>query len=412
MTHPKKLLTCLLFSSLFLSSLFSSVDFEKYGFTRDQKRITDDYTVYSLSDTEGRDVKISLSKEIADERIEQILSIYERFLRWDVISFNTTSFIADESYTSVMVLPSAISYGGVDLLPYVRTGLTFVQHSDELLYDIRIVNAAVNPKLSGTYSSESELLDALYKGVETDLLGELYMGINLGSSRKSTLSDSAADNKVESAEEESAADTSAVPEEEKEETPPPETEESAILPSDDSPSSYTVVKALVIEETSRAIDAASAELKDDLESDLEYEKALLANEIDILSQAVEQDREDQRTAAADLQAKILLLEGSITAMENAIEVGREERKDLEDRITLLTEEIEDLKKAILVIHNTGIFGNIRHIDRKAIEQAIRLKDQDEDITQPEVYESLKSQGYDVSEHAVFLIFALYFNEYY
>ncbi len=401
MIYLRKLLTSLTLLILLSSSLLSAVDFTQYGFSVEQKRVSGGYTIYSLKDEKNRDVKISISAGAEENRIEEVLSIHDTFDRWTFITFDTISYIAETTYTSVMVLPSDISYNGVDLLPYVRTGLTFIQEDGDLLYDIRLVEAAVNPKLSGTYTVENQLLDALYKAVETDLLGELYMGITLGGR-----------NKASAAEAEPAAADTAAAEISEDVQSEEQTDSVPEVPAETSPDSYAELKVYLMAETQKAIDRAIDSLKEGNAKDLAYETNILGNEIDILTQAVDQDRDNADEEIAALKDTISLLEGDIASLEGAIESGREARSELEDQITLLMSEIDDLRKAILVIHNTGTFGNIRYIDRKAIERAVKLKDQDEDITQSEVHSILNREGYKVSEHAVFLIFALYFNEYY
>ena len=356
------------------------------------------YTVYSMSDESGRDVKISLSPDIPEARIVLLLSVYTAFDQWNSISFDTLSVIAETEYTSFMVLPTRISYSGVDLLSYVRSGLSFVQENDSLIYDIRLVNAAVNPKLSGTYTSEQELLKALYEAVEIDLLGILYMGISQESRQ--------------------AQSVAPVQQREPEELPLPEQmpesePESPGIPLQPVPDDLLAgVRNELKAELNDIVNEAVSALKEDAAKDLDYEVKILSNDIDILSQVVSQDREDRDREAAELQDAVTLLQQDLSGIKNDLSRERDERKRLEEEVSLFREELDDLRKAILTIHNTGIFGNIRHVDRKAIDRAVSLKDRDEDITQSEMYTTLNREGYAVSEHAVFLIYALYFNEYY
>ncbi|MBN2859876.1 MAG: hypothetical protein JXK93_06405 [Sphaerochaetaceae bacterium] len=394
----------LLFISLSFVSLYA-FDFSEFGFRDIQKRVSGSYTVYSMSDAEGRDVKISLSPDVPEARVVLLLSAYTTFDQWDSISFDTISVIAETEYTSFMALPTRISYNGVDLLSYVRSGLSFIQENDSLIYDIRLVNAAVNPKLSGSYTSEQELLKALYEAVEIDLLGILYMGINQETRQAQPVAPA-----QESApqKQESALEKVQLPEQ----TPqsPPEVTETSLQPLSDEV--LADMKSELKVELNEVVNEGLRSLKENAASDLDYEVKILTNEIDILSQVVSQDREDRDREAAELQDAVTLLQQDLSGIKNDLSRERDERKRLEEEVSLFREELDDLRKAILTIHNTGIFGNIRHVDRKAIDRAVSLKDRDEDITQSEMYTTLNREGYAVSEHAVFLIYALYFNEYY
>ncbi len=389
----------LLLISLSFVSLYA-FDFSEFGFDDIQKRVSGSYTVYSMSDEMGRDVKISLSPDLPEARIVLLLSAYTTFDQWDSISFDTLSIIAETEYTSFMVLPTRISYNGVDLLSYVRSGLSFIQENDSLIYDIRLVNAAVNPKLNGGYTDEQGLLKALYEAVEIDLLGILYMGINQ-ESRKAQDAPSV---------QQEMPQVVTLPEQTPQSPVSSQPSEPSLPPSYEA--SLAVMKQELMAELNDTVNEAVDALKEDAAKDLDYEVKILSNDIDILSQVVTQDRGERKREAAELASAVTQIQQDAAQFKGDLSAARGERDALEQDILLLKGELDDLRKAILTIHNTGIFGNIRHVDRKAIERAVSLKDKDEDITQSEMYTMLNREGYAVSEHAVFLIYALYFNEYY
>ncbi|NCB01235.1 MAG: hypothetical protein EOM67_03590 [Spirochaetia bacterium] len=63
------------------------------------------------------------------------------------------------------------------------------------------------------------------------------------------------------------------------------------------------------------------------------------------------------------------------------------------------------------MHNIGVFGNLRSIDPSIIDRIITLKNQNKELTQAEAKKLLLRDRFSPTEHELFIIFALYFNEY-
>ncbi|MCF7950374.1 MAG: hypothetical protein K9L57_01930 [Spirochaetaceae bacterium] len=107
---------------------------------------------------------------------------------------------------------------------------------------------------------------------------------------------------------------------------------------------------------------------------------------------------------AGLEKRIDDLEAKQGELESGLQV-------LEDENALLHDHIEKIRRAILVLHNLGLFGNIHMVDRGAIALILELKAENPDIMQEEAARVLRKEGYNLSSHEIFLIFSVYFNEF-
>lgn len=84
---------------------------------------------------------------------------------------------------------------------------------------------------------------------------------------------------------------------------------------------------------------------------------------------------------------------------------------LEETVVSLQRDLSRLRRAILVLNNTGIFGNINPVPEEGIRRVVELKEDNPDLLQEEAADMLKREGITMSTHEIFLVFSLYFNEF-
>ncbi len=105
-----------------------------------------------------------------------------------------------------------------------------------------------------------------------------------------------------------------------------------------------------------------------------------------------------------IMEEINSLKETIFTIETELEMLKQEN-------VVLRDDLEKLRRAILVLHNLGIFGNINIVKMKAIERIVSLKEENPDIMQEEAAEILRMENYDINMHEIFLVFSVYFNEF-
>ncbi len=75
-------------------------------------------------------------------------------------------------------------------------------------------------------------------------------------------------------------------------------------------------------------------------------------------------------------------------------------------------DLAELLNTVRLYNNLDIFSSIREIDEAAVERAIRAKYEDRDLGQREAVSLLESESYQISSYEMFLIFSVFFNQYY
>ncbi len=119
----------------------------------------------------------------------------------------------------------------------------------------------------------------------------------------------------------------------------------------------------------------------------------LAQRLDIQSQALNE------AAAAVRQA-----ESRMHALAGEVNNLKSETQALRTKYDLVV-------SGIMALHNKGIFGAVRLPGQDAVNRIIVLKQQNPDWTKSEVLKQLREEEYKLSANEVFLVLALYFNEF-
>ena len=143
---------------------------------------------------------------------------------------------------------------------------------------------------------------------------------------------------------------------------------------------------------------------------LDTHKAL-KGEVELLNKTLEQEMREREKEYNGLVGKIGELRNDVAALTSALAVGTQTIERLQEEQSSLYNDLFSLKKAIITLHNVGVFGNIRSIDPTIIDRILILKSNNPDITQQEMKRILMRDKFEPTEHELFLIFSLFFNEY-
>lgn len=138
-----------------------------------------------------------------------------------------------------------------------------------------------------------------------------------------------------------------------------------------------------------------------------------------------EDSTDKPADTGKLENEINLLKQELSKVKEEVDKLREEVAALQNEqdelvtgINSLKEEdavlhrsIEKLRRSILILHNTGIFGNIKAVNEDGIQRILELKKENPQLLQEEAAAILRKEGIGMTLHEIFLIFSVYFNEF-
>lgn len=94
----------------------------------------------------------------------------------------------------------------------------------------------------------------------------------------------------------------------------------------------------------------------------------------------------------------------LTAIDMALDKQRAEYSEL-------SENFDKVRFGLMMLHNRGWFGKINDIDQNMIAKLIELKTADSSLTMKDAAEKMKEAGMAMRKNEIFLVFAIYFNEF-
>jgi len=112
----------------------------------------------------------------------------------------------------------------------------------------------------------------------------------------------------------------------------------------------------------------------------------------------------------DLQ-KIDRLDEAIRALEERMSKIGDPEDGWRAEYSELSENLDKLRRAVMVFHNKGIFGNIREVSREGITLICERKAENPEFTHNEAADALDREGISMSAHEIFLVLSIYFNEF-
>jgi len=80
--------------------------------------------------------------------------------------------------------------------------------------------------------------------------------------------------------------------------------------------------------------------------------------------------------------------------------------------TLLLSDLDELRNTVRMFNNMDIFSSIEGISKDGIDVTIRMKYEEVSLTQTEALSRVSQSGYEISSYEMFLIFSVFFDQYY
>lgn len=134
--------------------------------------------------------------------------------------------------------------------------------------------------------------------------------------------------------------------------------------------------------------------------------------------AIGESIKEHQSQLISLEDGMQQLTDEVDSLRNSQEQAMQVVDELKTRVDSLEKENEDLRRgfellrtAVMVLHNTGIFGNINLIQRDGIKRIIELKEDDPSLSQEDVAQTLRREGISMSAHEVYLVFSVYYNDF-
>ncbi|WP_320130597.1 hypothetical protein [uncultured Sphaerochaeta sp.] len=356
----KKILAIIFLIIIGVSPIMASVDFATYGLTYKNKEIENDVTVMYFLDKDARRISVSSNQSLDAQDFEKISSINKTFSSWKYLEYTSLSFFIDGERIQILLKPDSFVYESINLVPYAPAGFFFTQTPSGLAYNFRLTSGASFPKLKGIVNDEESFCKEVLAVLGFSQVPKVPSEANSFTAAQ---------------ESPSASDTTM---------------------SDFEGNNVQIMELIkkLQEEGSQNNDA------------FELFKDKVSDRIGSIEENVPTRQEivDLENKNAKLAGE---LEDSLIQQKDLIK----EVLELQQSLKSLSEEVETLRKAMITLHDKGLFGSVNIVDSETISRILKMKDKDPKLTIEEAYSTLAKEKYSVTEYEVMLIFSVYFNEF-
>ena len=130
----------LLYSLIFIVLMFSNAmayDWESAGLKVKETGTIENENFIILNDSAGSEIKVRYTAELSDDWCAKIIRINKNFREWKYMHPDKMEFFVNGSTLEILILPSQFNYSGLDFMPYIPGGMTFI-NDYELRYNFRV----------------------------------------------------------------------------------------------------------------------------------------------------------------------------------------------------------------------------------------------------------------------------------
>ena len=356
----KKILAGIFLIVIIVSPIMASVDFATYGLVYKNKEMENDVTVMHFLDDDARRISVSSNQSLDAQDLEKISSINKTFSSWKYLEYTSLSFFIDGERIQIILKPDSFIYESINLVSYAPAGFFFTQTPSGLTYNFRLTSGTSFPKLKGIVNDEESFCKEVLA----------VLGFS--------------------------------------QIPP--------IPLEVTSSTIAQVSPITSTMTVTDLESKDAQIME-LITKLQEEGSQNNDALELFKDKVS-DRIGLIEENVPTRQEIVDLENANAKLTEELEDSLIRQKDLTNEIlelqrlyTSLSEEVEILRKAMITLHDKGLFGSVNIVDSEAISRILTMKDKDPKLTIEEAYSTLVKEKYSVTEYEVMLIFSVYFNEF-
>ncbi len=364
-------------------------DLEELGITLLEQREEAGKLHLELVDSDGNKFTVVSTPDIAGESVAKIGEIKDGFFAWEDVVLDSVMFVAEKGKElEIIIKPGSYVYNGQDLNQYMPSGMVFY-YGENLYFDFRMMKENLFLRFTGRWINADEFGKKIVSALENPLAYnqtrsfEFYLA-------KFGQHDKAIDDLmfvVDRHKRQYATDYADAQK---------AIEENLSAIGREQASQDARHNAL-----ERAHEGLSARYDDLRVSHRELtgkHEALEASH-----QQLDQRHEELKTSHEGLSARH---EKLLDAHEELLE----QFQDLSERYAVHVEEFEKARYANLVMHNEILFWTYQ-VDRDAIKTVIEMKEANPEWTKKEINEALKETEIKLTDREVYLILAIYFNQF-
>ena len=118
-----------------------------------------------LKDGSANEIKVRFQGELGDQWAEAVVSLNSKFRGWTYMKAGTLEFFLNGNTLEVLIIPSGFSYKGINFMPNIPGGMTFLYDYD-LRYNFRVNKGDFFLRLNDKFIDEVSLCERMKEAVE------------------------------------------------------------------------------------------------------------------------------------------------------------------------------------------------------------------------------------------------------
>ncbi|HOP63598.1 MAG TPA: hypothetical protein PK358_03735 [Spirochaetota bacterium] len=158
---------------IFLISLFMLIsasgvmayDWSSAGMQLKESGTAEDENFLILSDSSANEIKVRFVGELDDKWGEAVVKLNKQFRTWQYMKVAKLEFFVNGNTLEILVIPSSFTYSGLNFMPHIPAGLTFLYDYD-LRYNFRVTKNDFFLRINDRFINEKFLCQRMKEAVD------------------------------------------------------------------------------------------------------------------------------------------------------------------------------------------------------------------------------------------------------
>lgn len=140
-------------------------DWSSAGMTLKESGTTEDENFIILTDRNSNEIKVRFQGELSDTWAETVVTLNQKFRTWTYMKVGKLEFYVNGNTLEILIVPSSFNYKGMDFLPHIPAGMTFLSDYD-LRYNFRVTNNDFFMRINDRFIDESFLCQRMKEAID------------------------------------------------------------------------------------------------------------------------------------------------------------------------------------------------------------------------------------------------------
>jgi len=140
-------------------------DWNSAGMTQKESGSTEDENFLILTDRSNNEIKVKFQGELSDTWAEAVVNLNKKFRTWTYMKVGKLEFYVNGNTLEVLIIPSSFNYQGMDFVPHIPAGMTFLYDYD-LRYNFRVTKNDFFLRINDRFIDESYLCQRMKEAID------------------------------------------------------------------------------------------------------------------------------------------------------------------------------------------------------------------------------------------------------